>query len=179
MVTMAENETAAVEQFIVNDELGPQSLHGRLLAKCVWDYEDAYERGQVRWTDLLLYRNAETASPNQYVLQTVARSVVYHLLGGRCRRGRKAPVGLLRHDEARYEALAACTVCCPPDLNELADSYAVSVEQDFPYLDLCSNATELLALLQKSKSTALNAKLIQQAVLRDADIATALKGRRL
>lgn len=177
--------SAEPHEITVKDEAGPLKFYGQTIADLSWTYDDAYERGHNRWTDIALYRVLEEGSSYRYALQVVGRSVLYHRMNSPCRRGINTTVGLIRRDEARYDALIPCPRpgCQPVDLDELTDNEMVAVEEDLPTLYRCSSAVEVVEVLQKrghgGQMSGLNMKLLQVAS-RDPEIAQAmLRTRRI
>ncbi len=163
----------SIQDLTVYDKLRAVPFRGEQVAAVTWDYEEAASAGFPRWTDMTLYR-VEPGSSCAYRVQIVARSVVYHGIGG-CPKGVKLPVGMLAKDDDRYGFLAACEQCLPPDLDDLDDNAIVKVEQDLPELHEFADAAALVpGLLGRRKSGGLTTKLLAAAAGMDQDIAAAL-----
>lgn len=172
-------------EIVVKDEAGPLQFRGQTIADLSWSYTEAYERGHNRWTDMTLYRVLEKGSPYNFALHVVGRSVVYHRPDSPCRRGIYTPVGLIRQDDDRYQALVSCDrpKCNPVDLEELSDNDMVAVEEDLPALYRCVTADEVIKAIKGrtpgGELSGLSVKLLQTAS-RDPEIAEAmLRTRRL
>lgn len=182
-VTSFEVPTSA-QEIVVRDEYGPLTFVGETVTDLSWTYDAAYERGHSRWTDLTLYRVCRPESEWTYVVQVVGRSVRYHRVGGSCHQGVNVPVGLLRNDGKRYEALEACDIlgCQPVDLDDLGDRDIVSVEEDLYSLIKCTDAANLVVTLNnrgnREKKSKLSMKLLQAASRVDEDIAEAMRHMR-
>lgn len=175
-------KTTGAQEFTLRDEQGPILLYGEIIADTSWNYDTAFERGHVRWTDITLYRNCTPGAQYRYVIQVVGRSVVYHRPNGRCHKGIAVPVSRLRLDEERYQNLAVCQICTPPDLEDMQDTDIVNAEEDLFTLHKCENADAVVKTMQNRVSRGsvswLNVKLLQVAERGDADIAAALRQTR-
>jgi hypothetical protein len=178
-VTSYEIPTSARE-IRVHDEFGPLSFVGETVVDLSWSYDAAFERGHTRWTDLTLYRVWQQDSDYDYVIQVVGRSVLYHRSNGSCHQGVSIPVGQLRKDVARYEALEPCdrAGCRPVDLDDLGDTDSVSVEGDLFSLYKCKDAAEVVSSMISRSGRAksgLSTKLLHNAAQLDMAIAEAMK----
>lgn len=180
-MTVTEHEISqGARRIVVRDEYGPLEFVGETVADLSWTYDEAYERGYTRWTDMTLYRVHQAESGTKYVLHVVGRSVLYHAPNGKCRKGVGTQVGLLRRDAKRYEHLAPCEEkgCMPADVDDLAESDIVSVEEDLHTLHRFASAAEVAEFVYSRTSrdgrSGLNMKLLQAASHVDKDIAQAM-----
>lgn len=169
MTVTSDEIQSEVNDVVVQDAAGPLRFQGTVVADLSWDYDAAYESGHNRWTDITLYRVLEDDSPYKYVVQVVGRSVMYHRVNGKCRSGVNMPVGLLRQDDSRYQALISCDKrgCAPADLDELDDADMVAVEEDLYTLYRCKDAVEVITIMQnrgnRGQMSNLSVKLLQAA----------------
>lgn len=176
-MTVTDETGVDAHRIVVRDKSGPLPFQGEMIADLTWSYEEAEERGHQRWTDIALYKVFDD-SRYAYVIQVMARSVVYHKPGLPCQRGVSTRVGRLREDEERYDALYACEDCGPTELEELDDAATVSVEANIPTLHKCRDAHEAVKVLSQrsrtGKLSGINLKILQAASDLDHDIAEAM-----
>lgn len=179
-MTVTNQEQPVGTRITVLDQTGPLSFCGELLAEVSWTYDTAYRRGHTRWTDIALYRVLDESNQYEYVVQVLGRSVVYHRADGPCGRGVRVTVGSIRNnDPDRYEALAACHICNPADLDDLGDGDRVSEEGDIPTLYKCRDAMEVVQCVSERGRGSMNPsspnmRLLQAAYMKDRDIAEAV-----
>lgn len=163
-----------VQEFTVRDQLGELTLRGRILADCRWGRSD-----KPRWTDMVLYGVVDPESEFKYALETIARSFVYHRVGGPCVRAGH-PIRMIdevKQSEHRWRWLVPCTRhgCRPPDLEKMRPSDRIAEEKDRHHLYLCKDPKDILRRLYKEKGeiSGLAAKLLHMAAENDPEIATA------
>lgn len=184
-VTSHEGHTGP-QDIVVRDKAGPLQFKGAVVADLSWDYGAAYASGHNRWTDMTLYRVMEADSNYDYVIQVVGRSALYHRANGSCHKGVNMPVGLLRKDPDRYQALIICgrEGCEPADLDDLGDADLVAVEENLYTLYRCTDAVQVITIMQargsRGQMSNLSVKLLQAAARVDPAIEEAmLRTRRL
>lgn len=165
----------------VRDSGGPRYFHGYKMVDLSWSAETALAANKLRWTDLILYRVTDKTAPWKYVLQSIGRSVVYHVPGNPCNRGIDSPVGILYEDRERYDNLLPCNVpgCRPKPLEDLDDHDRVSVEEDRYKLNRCTTPDDIMdALRIGGVISDLGQRLLVSAAAVDADIAEATQVER-
>lgn len=180
MTTTHSERQPGVREITVHDGISPLKFNGELVADLSWDYKAAEERGHKRWTDITLYRVIQDDTPYQYVVQVTGRSVWYHRHDGPCHRGVSVEVGSLFADDARYQALVACTRCMPVDLDDLDSADVVAVEQNLYTLYRCHNAEAVVQTMygRSTEVSSLSTKLLQAACLADKAIEAAMTNAR-
>lgn len=180
----SQSDAPGAQVITVRDDMGPLEFVGETVADLSWSYDEAYERGHTRWTDITLYRVLQDGAQYKYVIQIVGRSVLYHRLNGPCHRGVNVPVGLVRQDDERYQSLDPCpnAGCQPADLEEFGDNDIVSVEENLYTLYKCPTADYVVEVMYerggRDRKSGLSQKLLQAASRFDKDIENALKKTR-
>lgn len=168
MTVTSQGKTPGAQDLVVRDEMGPLPFVGELIADLSWTYDEAHDRGHLRWTDITLYRVLQE-SVYKYLIQVVGRSVVYHDPTGSCHRGVSVTVGALAQDDERYQALEPCKTCKPKDLDKIGDTTPVAVEENLYSLHKCRTAHEVVDVLYR-RGNHLSLKLLQTASAIDAGI---------
>lgn len=167
------------KEFIVHDRLGPVIVQGRILS--VGGYGEQTQK--LRWTDMTLYR-IDSEQGYRYLLETVARSRVYHRLdGGRCVRERhlRTTAGELRkRDAAEWTRLAPCHLCAPGALKGLDGAFRIAQEGDDSSFFVCTDAPDIVNQIYRHKGevSLLAARVLQNAARNDRAIENALKNPR-
>jgi hypothetical protein len=109
-----------------------------------------------RWTEIELYRITEGQNTGKYVLNTMGRSVVYHVHESSCNSG--VPVSI--KEVAGDTEFEPCHKCNPETTERLAEIYAVApigaimsvdLEEDRPKVDDVADPQELLRKLYSPK----------------------------
>jgi hypothetical protein len=130
-------------------------FEGEFIAKSLGDPKGEY----THWTDLALYRKAAGG----YVLQIVARSILYHAANG-CQKGTEYGISI-KLDELANRFLdptpQPCAICNPPDICDLDEGddiadITVNAEVDWYRVHECRTVDELLNRLRNKKSTTPN-----------------------
>jgi hypothetical protein len=131
-----------------------------------------------------LRRMAPAPPVYQYLLEFVARSVVYHRIGGPCVKSshRITKVGDVRDDEYRWGNLSPCDRrgCYPPDLKDMSDSDQIAEEKDNHHLYLCTSAPDIIKKLydRNREISGLAAEVLVEAGGKDPRIAQAWRSKR-
>lgn len=119
-----------------------------------------------------------------YVLEIIARSLVYHRVSGPCVKGRHliTTVGNARQDHSahRWRYLYPCPRCTPPDLEKMRDTDKFAEERDDLRTYLCTDARDISSRLYKRNGeiSSMAADLLHEAALKDAQIAYLMKSAR-
>lgn len=133
-------------------------FEGELISISLGDSDSQY----THWTDLALYR--KTDGSGNYVLQTVARSVVYHAING-CERGVTVSIGTLVKrflgPDCTEPTPEPCELCAPIDIHDCGEGgivpgVSVRMEVDWYHVSLCRDEHELLNRLRDKKRTTIN-----------------------
>lgn len=184
MMVSTPEETTGASRIIVRDEIGPLAIVGWKVAALSWSYDEAWERGHNRWTDMMLY--AVQDDPDmKYAVQILGRSAVYHRPNSTCGQGVGVLVSKIREDQPRYNALVACPKCKPEDLDDLTKAGdSVQVEVDLPKLYRCRDANEVVTSLYSHgvkdgrSQSGLSVRILRAAAMVDGDIEQALMNMR-
>jgi hypothetical protein len=121
--------------------------------------------------------------PIRYALEVVARSVVYHRVGGPCVRKRHmiTTVGDVKRSDYRWDNLTACDKpgCRPPDLEDMRDNEKIAEERTDPHVYACTDAASVITrLYRRGEISGLAAKLLRESARKDPDIAKAMRNPR-
>jgi hypothetical protein len=178
MMVSTPDEATEVYPIVVHDSIGPLSIEGWKIAELSWTYEEVQARGYSRWTDMALY-GVHGSDKMKYVVQITGRSVVYHRPDGSCSQGVSMPVGKLYTDKDFYDALVACRVCKPEDLDDIGNHGQVKIEVNLPKLYRCRDAKEVVRSLyshgtRNGEPSSLSVKILSAAAMVDSDIQQAL-----
>ena len=177
-MTVTSEIPQGVRPITVRDTYGPVSFYGETVADLSWTYAEARAREHTRWTDITLYRLHKSVTGVKYAIHIVGRSVLYHRLEG-CKRGVVTQVSRL--DDERYEAMEPCTVCNPPDLDDIELSAKIRAEEDLHSLETfidTESAVQYIYNRGVENRSNLSQKLLTAASRNDPDIAALMAGHR-
>jgi hypothetical protein len=121
----------------IRDTVGSAEFYGVMIA------ENTTERPHLtQWTELELYRITKGPNTGKYMLRSIGCSVVYHRAFGGCGKGSIETAAKLAED------VRPCTVCRPPDLDDLDDTDQVSMEDTLYKVSLCNGYVDLFTALR-------------------------------
>jgi hypothetical protein len=170
-MTVTMNEaSAAANKITVREESGPFSFKGRMIVQRSWTPEEARQRGYTRWTDLTLYESIDKSIPFRWIVQSVARSVVYHTSVSSCGRGTKVLVATVLEDKSLYQSRVACPFCSPPDLDFMEESEMVALEVPRYSLYKCHTAAGFDKVMEDRSRTGLGNGLLNRLVSSACDL---------
>lgn len=130
--------TAEPRSYRLKDKLDDVEFVGEQIA-----FATTETATSTRWTEVTIYRTIG----QQYVIQRVGRSVLYHLHDGVCNTGIPTAYADIPQGD---EDLVPCDRCNPPDVDDLEIDELVDLELDRYNVDICQ-ADEVATKLQLSR----------------------------